>query len=239
MKSARASGGCGIGAALLLSGAAHAEGWQYTVTPYIWAPDLDVELEVRPNPQVSDTQQMFDDLGGAFLVQGEARRNRWSLLGEITYLDLSDDFTFGSAGVDAGWDLSGTMVSLGAGYAVYDENSARVEVVGGLRRWDFEATTDVASQRAEDDIDFIDPMVGLRVETPVGRGLMFLGQANIGGDDFGSQQQIDAIAQLRLPIRDNINVSAGYRYLKLDFEEGDVVSDSTVQGPFISFGFNF
>jgi hypothetical protein len=216
-----------------------ADDWDYTITPYVWLPSLDVSLDVGPNPPVSSEKSILDVLDGAFLINGEARKKRWSFLGEFNYLNLSDDFALGPSNIRAGWALQGTMISVGAGYAVLDDSRTRLEVVGGLRAWDLEATTRVANVRARQDVSFIDPMIGLRVETPLSDRVTLHGLANIGGDNFGSDQQIEAIAQVSIPFRDTMSMAAGYRYLQVDFSEDNVVSDTTMQGPFISFSFNF
>ena len=229
----------GVSAAVALASPGFADDWEYTVTPYIWAPALDMNLDVGPNPPVSGDISMLDVLDGALLLQGQARRGRWSFLGEFNYLNLSDNFGIAPTDPRAEWRLKGTMVSLAAGYAVYDRDNTRVEAIGGVRAWDLETSTEVSDLRASRTSTFVDPMVGIRVETPLGESFHFHGLANIGGSNFGSDRQVEAIAQVNWPWTDRTSLSAGYRYLSLDFDEDQVLIDATMEGPFIAVSFDF
>lgn len=223
----------------IAANSAQAEDWRYSLTPYIWAPSLDLSLDIGPNPPVSGEQSLLEILDGAFLIQGEARRDRWSFLGEFNYLNLSDDFGVAPTDPIAEWRVQGTMISLAAGYAVHDVADTRVEVIGGLRAWVLETSTTVLNARASKDSSFVDPLIGLRMETSVGSRAAFQGLATIGGSNFGSDRQVEAIAQLKWPWLGATEVAVGYRYLSLDFKDSGALIDATMQGPFVSIGFNF
>lgn len=228
-----------ISSAVVLSAPAFAGDWEYTVTPYIWAPSLDLNLGVGPNAPVNGEVSMLEVIDGALLLQGQARNGRWSFFGELNYLNLSDEFGIAPTDPRAEWRVKGTMISLAAGYAVYDTADTRVEVMGGVRAWDLETSTEVSDLKASQTSSFVDPMIGVRLETPVGGNFTFHGLANIGGSNFGSDRQIEAIAQLNWPWTERTSVSAGYRYLSLDFDEDQVLIDATMEGPFISVSFDF
>lgn len=229
----------GMSASMALSTPGLADDWDYTITPYIWAPALDLNLDVGPNPPIRGDVSMLGILDGALLLQGQARRGRWSFLGEFNYLNLSDNFGVSSTDPRAEWRLKGTMVSLAAGYAVYDNADTRIEAIGGIRAWDLETSTEVSNLTASRTSTFVDPMIGMRVETPLGQGFNFHGLANIGGSNFGSDRQVEAIAQVNWPWTQRTSLSAGYRYLSLDFDEDQVLIDATMEGPFIAVSFDF
>lgn len=229
----------GIPFAIVLATPGLSDDWDYTITPYIWAPALDLNLDVGPNPPVSGDVSMLDVLDGALLLQGQARRGRWSFLGEFNYLNLSDDFGIAPSDPRAEWRMKGTMVSLAAGYAFYDEADTRIEAIGGIRAWDLETSTEVSNLKASKTSTFVDPMIGVRVETPLGQSFSFHGLANIGGSNFGSDRQVEAIAQVNWPWTERTSFSAGYRYLSLDFDDDQVLIDATMEGPFIAVSFDF
>lgn len=228
-----------VSGAFGLSAPAFADAWEYTITPYIWAPSLDLNLDVGPNPPVSGEVSMLEVIDGALLLQGQARNGRWSFLGELNYLNLSDKFGVAPSDPRAEWRVKGTMASFAAGYAVYDVDGTRIEAVGGVRMWDLETSTEVSNLKASKTNTFIDPMIGIRVETPVGENFTFHGLANIGGSNFGSDRQLEAIAQVNWPWTERTSLSAGYRYLSLDFDEDQVLIDATMEGPFIAVSFDF
>jgi hypothetical protein len=66
------------------------DGWSYRLTPYIWLPAISGSFQVEPGDPPADVDGSFlDILDFAFLIAGEARRDRWGILGELNYLDLS------------------------------------------------------------------------------------------------------------------------------------------------------
>lgn len=226
-------------ASITAASSAQAEAWKYTVTPYLWAPSLETTLDTGPNPPVTGDQSLLEVIDGALLVQAEARRGRWSFLGEFNYLNLSDDFGIAPNDPIAEWRVQGTMIALAAGYAIHETDDTRVEAIGGLRAWDLETSTTVLDARVSKESHFIDPLLGMRVETAAGRHATFEGLATIGGSSFGSDRQIEAMAQFVWPWRGKTEVAVGYRYLSLDFDDGGALIDTTLQGPFVSIGFNF
>ena len=222
-----------------LASASHAEGWRYTITPYLWAPSLNLNLDVGLNPPVSDETSLLEVLDGALLLQGEARRGKWSLLGEFNYLNLSDDFGIAPGDPRAAWRVKGTMIAVAAAYAVHERQQTRFDVIGGVRAWNLDTTTTVLANKATKNSSFIDPMIGARLEMPVGRNAQFSGLFNIGGSNFGSDRQLETIAQIRWPVRDTMSFALGYRYLSIDFDDDTVLMDATLSGPFAAFSFNF
>ncbi|MEP0963808.1 MAG: hypothetical protein ABJL72_17850 [Roseobacter sp.] len=224
---------------LSLASTSAAQDWNYTVTPYLWAPALNLNLDVGPNPPVSGETNVLEVIDGALLLQGEARRGKWSILGEFNYLNLSDDFGEGPGGVTAGWRVQGTMIALAAAYAVHENKDTRVDVLGGVRAWNLDTTTTVGNAKATKNSNFIDPMIGVRFETPFGKKAKFSGLFNIGGGNFGSDRQLETTAQIKWPVRDTMTFALGYRYLSLDFDEDNVIMDASLSGPFAALSFNF
>lgn len=226
-------------AGTLGTGPAAADDWSHAITPSLGVSKTHTGFApapAQPDAQAHATLQADDT---ALQIAGVAQRRGWSVLGEFNTLSASDGYTLGTGGLNTGGVLQGTVMSLGAGYTVFDDSTSSVQVIGALRRWDLGSLTDTATRQSSGSLTFIDPLLGLRVETPVGGGVLFQGQANIGGEGRGPEQQVDAMAQITVPLRDTMSVSAGYRYLDLGFGEDAAVSDTTVQGPFVSFSFNF
>ena len=92
--------------------------WSFSITPYLWAPDIDMtlkysvppgsgggpEVEVQPN-------DYLENLDMAMMISGEARKDRWAMFTDFIYLDFSAEESTVKA-VDFGGNLvsSGTNV---------------------------------------------------------------------------------------------------------------------------------
>jgi hypothetical protein len=93
------------------------------------------------------------------LISGEARKGRWSILGDFIYLDFNNergrvknvDFGAGrggripvaaSANLDTESDLTGWLFSLAGAYRVAEEPRGWVDVFGGLRYFGVKSSVD-------------------------------------------------------------------------------------------------
>lgn len=223
---------------LLTATAAFCENWKYRVTPYLWLPSLVTALGVGPNPPVEGTKSLLEILDGAFLIAGEAQSQDWAVIGELNYLSLSDDFGVAPGDPIAEWRLRGTMMTLAGAYAFHHSAGTRLEAMAGVRRWDLEASTTVLNASASIERSWSDPIVGLRVSTPIGQNARFKGMANIGGFGAGSENQFEVVGQVEWPVSDQMSLSVGYRHLYLDFNDGALI-DVELSGPLVSLSFNF
>ncbi|MDE0589856.1 hypothetical protein OU789_07970 [Halocynthiibacter sp. C4] len=226
-------------AGLLAPVGAMAADWQFEVTPYLWLPTLSSNLDIGPNPPVDGSGSFLDILDGAFMITGEARKDEWSLVGDFIYLDMSNDVAKTSFGALAEWGLGGTMTTVGAGYAFYNSPALRLEAMGALRFWDVKLETRVLRFRAEANREWVDPLVGLRFEAPIGDNFEVSGMANVGGFGGTTEKQWEALAQIDWNITDHLSLAAGYRHLFVDLDDKGLVMDLTLSGPYAALGFNF
>jgi hypothetical protein len=146
-----------------LSAAAQTAGnqWTFSVTPYLWLPNVDGTLKYSVPPGGGGSPEVrvgpndyLENLNMAMMISGEARKSRWSVFTDFIYLDFSDEksaikgVNFGgslvssSANVSTNSSLRGAAWTLGAGYAVLPGRPVDLDVFGGLRYFGLEASTD-------------------------------------------------------------------------------------------------
>lgn len=226
-------------AAACVAGGAQASDWTYTIAPYFWGPEFRTSLDVGPNPPVDGDASIFDILNGAFLIAGEARNGRWSIGAEFNYLDLGDDVSVGPFDSAASWDLDGTMSSLGASYAVYEDDQSRVEAMAGLRHWDLDVSTTVLDRTFSTNQSWTDPLIGARYSRVLNDRWSVTALGNIGGFGYGSKFQWEALAQASWKWKRGISVAGGYRHLDVEFQDGREVIDLILTGPYVALAFNF
>ena len=88
-----------LAAALAAAPAAAQSGdeWRFTVAPYLWLPTIDTTLKFRTpngNPEVNikaDPDDYLSDLDMALLLAFEARKGKWLVATDVTYMKLSTD----------------------------------------------------------------------------------------------------------------------------------------------------
>jgi len=144
---------------------APADRWTFSVMPYLWLPNMNGDVRYGPpatggaTANVSiDAGTLLSDLDFALMVTGEARKGRWSFSTDLIYLDLSSaqstvrsiDFNPGpgpvnlfNTSLDEGTqtNVKGKVWTLTGGYALVNEPYATLDMFGGFRNFDVEATT--------------------------------------------------------------------------------------------------
>ena len=127
----------GLSSAALPKGADAGSGdssdWQFSFAPYLWAPSIDAELNVRGRTlgaaevdTSADFVDLAEDLDFGFLGHAEARKGRWGLFADGMYLKLSPEGQTGpvslgsanSSGFNIETEFEGTILELGGFYRV-------------------------------------------------------------------------------------------------------------------------
>lgn len=218
---------------------AHAQNdWEYSIKPYGWYVWYDGSTGADGSAPVESDSSLMDMLDGFFLIHGEARRGKLSLLGEFNWVDMSDDLGGPLGNQPVSWDLEGYMVALGAAYAVFEQADTRVEIMGGIRHWDVEVETEVFRRAATADTTITDPFIGMRFETPISERISLHGAAAFGaGGD--SDEQFDVAAEFRWQWTERTDLALGARYLRLNFDKDAVLVDASLYGPYLAVNFRF
>ena len=140
---------------------APADQWTFSITPYLWLPNVNGTLKYGIPPGAGGSPEVeagpndyLQNLQAVIMISGEARRDRWSVFTDIIYLDFSDEKSsvksvdFGgslvssSANVATTSSFRGMAWTLGTGYAVQTGQAMTLDVIGGLRYFGLEASTD-------------------------------------------------------------------------------------------------
>lgn len=145
-----------------LSGKAHAdEGWTFSLTPYLWLPNVNGTLKyaVPPGggarPEVdTGPNDYLENLSFALMLAGEARKGRWSMFTDLIYLDFDSEestvktVNFGGERIDTTLNsstrssLTGVAWTFGGSYAALQDPKHRLDVLGGVRYFGLKATSD-------------------------------------------------------------------------------------------------
>ncbi|MEG6552044.1 hypothetical protein V6C53_17575 [Desulfocurvibacter africanus] len=238
--------------------------WEFTVAPYIWFAGLEGDLTVgdREVDVDVDFSDILDSLDVAFLGQVEARKDPWGVFLQANYFKLNSDESEARAAGPLGFerqldvDLETTLwlVEFGGSYTAFAWSGSgfprhiRGDVLAGGRYWsvenDLEATfTGPLTTRdveAEQEIDWVDPIVGARVEVQLSDRILLAVRGDIGGFGIGDGSDFtwNLLGLLGYRFASWATLWAGYRTLDVDYDN-DAQFDMTMQGPLAGLAFTF
>lgn len=250
---------------LLLADAGGAEaakadnGWEFRLAPYLWLAAMDGDITVRGrtvsvDQDLSDVIDLLEDhFNGGAAAHFEAQKGRFGIFADAMYLSLkADRDTRLGTTIDAEFDQF--IGELGLFYTLIDPKpdrgmpTLRLDLLGGARyTWlQGELNTTRLGSRS-DSRDWIDPIIGLRVDVGLAKWLSLQARGDIGGFgiDSGATSEftwnIDAAASFHLAKWFNLNL--GYRWLDYDYEDGSgrdrFAYDVTLSGPYLALEFRF
>lgn len=234
--------------------------WLFDVIPYFWMAGMggDVTVKGREADISTSFSDIWDNLDLGAQVHVEAKKGRWGLFFDGTYLDLSRSGeivrhpVLGPINGDV--ELTEWLIEFGGLYEVAKwpierDRAVYLDLLGGGRYWDLETEITVSNQALASSLnrsgseDWIDPFAGLRLRADLGKNFSLALRGDLGGFGVGSDFSWNASVVLGYNINHWLAAYAGYRALSVDYEDGSgdsrFVFDGVMHGPMIGLGFHF
>jgi opacity protein-like surface antigen len=232
-------------AAALLPSTAPADEWSGSVTLYGWLPWMDVKASPNNGSGSTSTtvsaSDFLDALKFAFFAAGEVHYGRVGLLQDFVYADLGNSGKLSgpfSSKVDV--DIKKLLSTTALGYQVYVEDGYLVEPYAGARYVSIKTDVTIKgggplglNKSADVDVDWWDPVIGVRGRVPLTEELSATGFANIGGFGVGSKFTWEVFGGLDYAFTERFSANAGFRYLSIDYDASDADVEMEVYGPVI------
>jgi len=239
-----------IAAALLVVAPAAQAAPEWNVTPYLWAAGFDGTVGTAGgNAGIGDRVSLefnkFEDnlkLGG-FMLNGSWRDGRWTAYGDWTYAKVESDSStrvpnlYGSVN----GQIKGNIIQGNVGYDFGAGGPSHLDLYGGIRYYDLDIRIGLTGGALpgtdlSGDAKWTDGVVGVKWSTQFAENWTGLVQADVGaGGSNLSWQAIGAVGY-----RFNWgSIVGGWRYLKVDYDDGPYVLDAALTGPFIGASFRF
>jgi len=220
--------------------------WQFSAAIYLWGADVSGQM-VRGSEVEVDFSDLVDNLEMAFMGAFAARKNNWSFLTDVIYLDLGVDNT-ADLSVPVGpiqvpvttsteLDLQGLILQFAGGYSLYSEGSSRLDLIGGARYLDLD--TDLflelqslgpgQSRTLSDSLTAWDGIVGLKGHASLGERWFLPYYVDIGAGQ--SKLTWQAAAGIGFRAGQVWDLALVYRHLEWDLDSTRLIDDINFSGP--------
>jgi hypothetical protein len=214
------------------------DGWQWSITPYLWATDINEDL-ILEGEVVGGGRTEFKDLADkidtSLQLHFEGIKNRWGFFGDINYVELSDSETGDQGIVRFEVEIEEAVFEAGAIYRP-GGSSGKLDLLFGTRvtTVDEDYRLRVGEldplQRSIDE-SYADALVGVRYNIPLSDrwAISMRGDASLGGTDYMWTAQ--GLIGWRFGSRRQSALFAGYRYRDMEFSKaGEFEVRKTLSG---------
>jgi hypothetical protein len=86
---------------------------------------------------------------------------------------------------------------------------------------------------------FVDPILALRVNTPINDRWSLLGYLDVGGFGVGSDFTAQVAVTANYEVNENLYLSLGWRHLHVDYSDGGTVFKGAMTGPLVGATWRF
>ena len=214
-----------------------ADEWNVFVAPYLMGAAMGGTTTVRGIEVDIDVSasDIFSNLQFGAMGIGIARKGDWGFGTDLLWMALGT--TVGDTNVD---------FNQGA-FAFYGLRrlSPAAELTFGLRvnTLQGELTFTGPNLPRNQDQTWVDPIVGVNLQTPTGPRLQLRFYTEVGGFGAGSDFTWQVFPDLSIHLTETASVEFGYRWLDLDYATGEgneqFKYDALTQGPVLGFAFQF
>ena len=227
-----------IAALLFPSPARAADGWNWSITPYMWASDISEDLILRGEVVGGgDTEfkDLLDLVDTSLQLHFEGIRDRWGLFADLTYIDLSDSETGELEILRFDVEITETLFEAGALYRPGGQ-SGKLDLLFGARL----LTVDEVYRLQLGELDpiersidesYVDALIGVRYHIPLSQRwvISLRGDASFGGTDYMWTAQ--GLVGWRFGAKRNSGVYIGYRYRDMSYSKAEFEVEKTLSGP--------
>ncbi|MSQ98894.1 MAG: hypothetical protein EXR85_06320 [Xanthomonadales bacterium] len=214
--------------------------WEYIADIYFWGANMNIDTTGGQEVHLP-FYQILNDLDFALMTEFGARNDKWSVMADVIYLNLSQKNNLRDATLPDGTavtindklDMKSWIVTPTVGYALHNGDDARIEVIGGLRYFwlDLGIQIDVNDNTVfnkSDSATFWDGIVGTRGNINLSQTWYLPMYFDVGwGTNGSSTWQAYTGVGYHFSSFDAVLT---YRYLDYNFDHS-VASDLVVKGP--------
>jgi hypothetical protein len=196
--------------------------WRQTIFLYGMGVAIDGDAQIGPVEVPIDLSisDVFDALKFGGMAAYRIENDTWSFSGDVTYMNLGSSQTTEQGRARARIDADQLTVMATVGRRV----APNFEALFSLAYFDLssELSVRVLEQQvtASRDADWVDPLVGLSYEAPLGGNWSLNLRGDVGGFGVGSDLTMHGFAKFVHRNSETFRWYFGYRYIGYDYETG-------------------
>jgi hypothetical protein len=222
---------------------------QYQVTPYLWASSIDGTVGARGRTLEIDQSfgDIWSDLTFAAMGTFQGRWNRWVLLTDGLFINLSTDRTREGSVLSSSAEAKVKLFIFDPefGYQVLRKDGVELNVLGGGRLWSLKndlrfAGTVIGPINVEHRRTWIDPVVGAQFRADLPHNLYVTAKGDIGGFHAAADTDWQAFGGVGVRFNDRVSGIVGYRHLGIDYSSNNgFLFDTALKGLVLAVGIRF
>jgi hypothetical protein len=227
------------GSAAAATGTAPEGDWHLAISPYLWVPWVYGDVGVNGNNLhfYATPDELFSHFRFGLLGFVDTRYKRVVLPLDMIWLRLGDDraLPLTPNGTVANIKLDMFILTPKVGYRVIDTKMIKIDALAGFRYWhigqNLQFTTNTLNFSGSQN--WVDPVVGGRILGNLSPKVEIAIGGDVGGWGTGSQLEYSAGGFLGYRIKPNLALQAGYRYMAVDYTNGNKLLNLIISGPLI------
>lgn len=218
-------------------------GWEWQLTPYLWAPSISSDLRDGAPPAGSDSEfsDILDKIDGAFLGRVEGQGENLGLFADLLFLSLSDENQHPRSATAS--DLDSTVYEMALVWSPGQVRYRGMEVFAGLRYLDVDLMVEIdptnpafPTRTLRADRSYTDFMLGLRYRADFNDRWGYSLRADGGWGDTEGTYNANVTLYRQAG---NGEWSFGYRYFDTELKAVNSSVTLTFHGPLVGYSFRF
>jgi hypothetical protein len=213
--------------------------WHLAITPYLWVPWVYGSVGANGNNLhfYATPDELFSHFRFGLLGLVDTRYKRVVLPVDMIWLRLGDDraLPLTPNGTVANVKLDMFILAPKVGYRVVDTKMIKIDALAGIRYWhigqNLQFTTN--SLNFSGSQNWVDPVVGGRILGNLSPKVEIAIAGDVGGWGTGSQLEYSVGGFLGYRIKPPVALQVGYRYLAVDYTNGNRLLNLIISGPLI------
>jgi len=221
--------------------------WEFSVAPYAFFAALDGRVGVVGQTAQVDASfsDIFKNLDFAAMGAFEARKGKWSFVGDAMYMSLSGKRVtpspfFGDIDVEVKEFIFAPVVA----YRVLKVERGHIDLLGGARVWHVKSHLTFQPRilplvDVEGSKNWVDPIVGARGVASLSPRVFFTGRFDVGGFGINSDFTGQAFGGIGYQLKPRVALIGGYRYLRVDYVNEGFIFKTAMSGINVGAKFDF
>ncbi len=215
--------------------------WEFDVAPNFWLASLKGNIGYLDQslPVEAEFKDLLDQLSFGLMLHAEARKDRFALMTDLVFLELTETGSVSPANIFAEAEITQVIWEFGGAYSLLKfEDDLILDAIGGIRVFSLDPSVRVGGLITTNEaLDFVDPYLGLRFKTTSGRWINSA-RLDIAGFGIGSEISWKLNLLVGYKFSDLLSLYLGYQGYDVDYEGDNNVTYDMYTGGIIT-GLNF